>query len=171
VQPLISAQDGLDAAGRLTAEVSIAALVDRLTNRLGEDRVWRAEPHASHVPERAVSRVLALAGKPSVQTWDPDRPRPLRLFARPEPIMALAEIPDDPPRSFQWRGRAHKVVRAEGPERIGEEWWRRPIEAVGPSRVRDYYRVEDDTGARYWLFRTGLYGAGEARWFLHGLFG
>ena len=170
VQALTEAQDGLESAGKLPAEASLAALVDRLTNRLGEDRVWRAEPQASHVPERAVTRKPALEGQ-AAGAWDPDRPRPLRLFARPEPITALAEIPDNPPRSFNWRGRAHRVVRAEGPERIGEEWWRRPIEAVGPGRVRDYYRVEDDTGARYWLFRAGLYGAGEPRWFLHGLFG
>lgn len=171
VAPLVSAQDGLDSAGELPAEASLSALVDRLTNRLGEEAVWRAEPYASHVPERAVARRPALEGKPSSETWDPDRPRPIRLFARPEPITAIAEIPDDPPRQFQWRGRSHRVVRAEGPERIGEEWWRKPIEEVGPARVRDYYRVEDDSGARYWLFRTGLYGAGETRWFLHGLFG
>jgi len=171
VQALVCAQDGLEDAGRLAPEVSLAALVDRLTNRLGEDRVWRAEPYASHVPERAVARVPALEGQTSSETWDPDRPRPLRLFARPEPIEAIAEIPDNPPRQFHWRGRPHRVMRAEGPERIGEEWWRRPIEEVGPARVRDYYRVEDETGARYWLFRTGLYGAGETRWYLHGLFG
>jgi protein ImuB len=171
VAPLIQAQDGLDGAGRLPAEASLSALVDRLINRLGEDAVWRSEPYASHVPERAVVRRRALENHPPPQGWDPDRPRPIRLFARPEPITAIAEIPDDPPRQFQWRGRAHRVVRAEGPERIGDEWWRRPIDEVGPARVRDYYRVEDDSGARYWLFRTGLYGAGETRWFLHGLFG
>lgn len=171
VQALVAAQDGLEDAGRLAPEASLAALVDRLTNRLGEDRVWRAEPYASHVPERAVARVPALEGRASSQTWDPDSPRPLRLFARPEPIKAIAEIPDNPPRQFHWRGRPHRVTRAEGPERIGEEWWRRPIEEVGPARVRDYYRVEDETGARYWLFRTGLYGVGETRWYLHGLFG
>jgi protein ImuB len=113
----------------------------------------------------------ALEGKAASQTWDPESPRPLRLFARPEPIEAIAEIPDNPPRQFHWRGRPHRVMRAEGPERIGEEGWRRPIEEVGPARVRDYYRVEDETGARYWLFRTGLYGADETRWYLHGLFG
>jgi protein ImuB len=171
VQALVAAQDGLEDAGQIAPEVALAALVDRLTNRLGEDRVWRAEPYASHVPERTVTRTPALDGEPSADTWALDRPRPLRLFARPEPITAIAEIPDDPPRQFQWRGRTHRVTRSEGPERIGEEWWRKPIEDVAPNRVRDYYRVEDEAGGRYWLFRTGLYGAGETRWFLHGLFG
>ena len=94
----------------------------------------------------------------------------MRLLARPEPIEAAAPIPDDPPIFFRWRGRLRRVRRAEGPERLAEEWWRRPPGETGPSDVRDYYRVEDETGARYWLFRAGLYG-GEAppKWWLHGL--
>ena len=65
------------------------------------------------------------------------------------------------------RGHAFdEVARAEGPERIGGEWWRDPHE-----RTRDYYRVEDIDGRRFWLFRAGLYGErGEPRWFIHGLF-
>jgi protein ImuB len=96
----------------------------------------------------------------------------VRLFRRPEPIEAIALIPDDPPLQFRWRGRTHKVSKAEGPERIGEEWWRGPIEDTAPDHVRDYYRVEDEAGARFWIFRAGLYSAETpARWWLHGLFG
>ena len=104
--------------------------------------------------------------------WDPERPRPLRLFRRPEPIEAVAPVPDDPPVFFRWRGAGHRVRRAEGPERLAEEWWRRSFEEAGPGRVRDYYRVEDEAGGRFWLFRDGLYAAADPpRWWLHGLFG
>jgi protein ImuB len=97
----------------------------------------------------------------------------VRLFRRPEPLEdVLALTPDDPPRQFRWRGRLHRVSRAEGPERVGEEWWKRQIEAVSVDHVRDYYRVEDAEGGRFWVFRSGLYEAGQpARWWLHGLFG
>ena len=60
-----------------------------------------------------------------------------------------------------------RVARAEGPERIAPEWWIDGESA--PSR--DYFRIEDEAGRRYWLYREGLYGEGEApRWFVHGLF-
>jgi protein ImuB len=150
-------------------EDGLAPLVDRLANRLGEARVWRAEAYPSHIPERAVVRRAALAPAAD-QTWASDRPRPVRLFARPEPIEATAPIPDDPPVFFRWRGRIRRVRRAEGPERLAEEWWRRPPGETGVTDVRDYYRVEDETGARYWLFRAGLYGADDPpKWWLHGL--
>ena len=94
----------------------------------------------------------------------------MRLFARPEPIEAIAALPDDPPLTFRWRGQQHRVRRSEGPERLAEEWWRRPPGETGPAHVRDYYRVEDETGARYWLFRAGLYGSDVTpKWWLHGL--
>ncbi|MGE5501762.1 MAG: DUF6504 family protein, partial [Ignavibacteriales bacterium] len=150
----------------------LAPLIDRLANRLGEDRVWRAEPFESHVPERSVVRRPPLAPKGTARPWDPDRPRPVRLFRRPEPIEAMAPVPDDPPVQFRWRGRLHRVRRAEGPERIGEEWWRKPIDDVSPDHVRDYYRVEDEAGGRFWIFRAGLYSPdAPAKWWLHGLFG
>lgn len=163
---------GSDAAA---AEEGLAALVDRLTNRLGPTRVWRATPVESHVPERSVRAEPPLGGpKDQGAGWDPEAPRPVRLFRRPEPLeQVMALTPDDPPRQFRWRGRTHQVRRAEGPERIGEEWWRRGIEQVSVGHVRDYYRVEDQDGARFWVFRAGLYGdpAAPPKWWLHGLFG
>jgi protein ImuB len=125
----------------------------------------------SHVPELAVARRPPLQ-ETSPAVWDPARPRPVRLFRRPEPIEAMAPIPDDPPIQFRWRGLLHRVRRAEGPERVAEEWWKQPLDEVSPSHVRDYYRVEDQDGARFWLFRAGLYEAGQTpKWWLHGLFG
>jgi protein ImuB len=160
---------GLDTLGEIAPEDGVAPLVDRLANRLGPDRVWRAAPYASHIPERAVVRQEPFAST-TVGGWDKDRPRPVRLLARPEPIDAIATVPDDPPVTFRWRGRVRRVRRSEGPERLAEEWWRRPPGETEPSHVRDYYRVEDDTGARYWLFRAGLYGATDRpKWWMHGL--
>jgi len=94
--------------------------------------------------------------------------RPVRLFAPPEPIEASWLLPDDPPFRFTWRRRAHRVRRADGPERIAEEWWTR-AGAMAVDAIRDYYRVEDAEGRRFWLFRAGLPGS-PPRWFVHGLF-
>jgi protein ImuB len=173
VEPISGRQARLDSAREATLAEGLAPLVDRLTNRLGEDRVWRAAPKESHVPELAVGRTRPLAPAPDTRPWDRETPRPTRLFRRPEPVEGvIALTPDDPPTQFRWRGQVHRVRRAEGPERIGEEWWKGAIEDVHVGHVRDYYRVEDAEGARFWLFRAGLYDAKEApKWWLHGLFG
>jgi protein ImuB len=174
VEPISGRQARLDKALEATVEEGLAPLVDRLTNRLGEDRVWRAAPVESHVPELAVGRVRPLAKPTDARPWDRETPRPTRLFRRPEPVEdVMALTPDDPPTHFRWRGQLHRVRRAEGPERIGEEWWKGAIEDARVGHVRDYYRVEDSDGARFWLFRAGLYGdpATPPRWWLHGLFG
>ncbi|WP_184722414.1 DNA polymerase Y family protein [Caulobacter sp.] len=173
VEPLAAAQDRLDAETGATLDETLAPLIDRLVNRLGENRVWRADPHESHVPERAVVRNAPL-DPPAAAQWDPDRPRPVRLFKRPEAITALAKVPDDPPVQFTWRGRSHRIRRAEGPERIGQEWWRAGVGETdtGPGKIRDYYRVEDDAGGRFWIYRQGFYDGDEApKWWIHGLFG
>ncbi len=169
VETLPEREIRLESIGEIAAEDGIAPLVDRLANRLGEGRVWRADAYPSHIPERAVIRRAPFAPA-APETWAKDRPRPVRLFARPEPIEAMARVPDDPPVFFRWRGQLRRVRRSEGPERLAEEWWRRPPGETGPAHVRDYYRVEDDTGARYWLFRAGLYGGDVTpKWWLHGL--
>lgn len=178
VTPTGPRQRELTQAGRADAEDGLAPLVDRLTNRLGEAAVWRAAPFASHIPERATTRRPALcaekAGADGAR-FDGATPRPLRLLPRPEPVEAIAVAPDDPPRLFRWRGLTRRVRLAEGPERISPEWWRHAFEPEDPAEAiaeRDYYRVEDEAGARFWLFRAGPYG-GESppRWWLHGLFG
>ncbi len=185
VEALGARQGRLDEAAEPAAEEGLAPLVDRLTSRLGAGAVWRADPHPSRLPERAVTRRPPLSppplspaspssplSSPGDDGWDPERPRPLRLFRHPELIEAVAPTPDDPPVFFRWRGVAHRVRRAEGPERLAEDWWRRPPGGADPARARDYYRVEDEAGGRFWLFRDGPYGAGvPPRWWLHGLFG
>jgi protein ImuB len=106
-------------------------------------------------------------------------PRPVRLFTPAEPIDAIWMLPDEPPSWFTWRHRRHRIAQADGPERIAEEWWRpngqltdgQVIEGQGaPGLIRDYYRVEDETGRRFWLFRAGLPGDPPPRWFVHGIF-
>jgi protein ImuB len=101
-------------------------------------------------------------------------PRPVRLFAPPEPIEAFWLLPDDPPFRFTWRRRPHRVRCADGPERIAEEWWSGTDTALAGA-IRDYYRVEDEAGRRFWLVRAGLPGlnanwAPPPRWFVHGVF-
>ena len=95
--------------------------------------------------------------------------RPLRLFERPEEIDAIAEVPDGPPARFQWRRVTHEITHTEGPERIAMEWWR---DDKGRTLTRDYFRVEDQEGRRFWLYREGLYDREtiKPRWFMHGLF-
>ena len=94
--------------------------------------------------------------------------RPLLLLDPPEAVEAIAEVPDGPPYRFRWRGGQHRVARHEGPERIAMPWWQ------GKERdrlTRDYYRVEDIEGRRFWLFRHGLYSEkADPDWYLHGLF-
>jgi protein ImuB len=150
-------------AGKDTAD--LAALIDRLSNRLGTDALAQPAVQESHLPERAV-RFLPVLNKAGAKTWDRDKPRPVRLLPWPEPIKVMALVPDDPPFLFHWRHLAHRVRRADGPERIASEWWRESAEP------RDYYRVENEEGRRFWLYRAGLFQPQVApRWFLHGIFG
>ena len=150
-------------------EAPIAELVDRLSNRLGASRVFRNEPVESDVPERSVRRVPALE-RAGGATWPADLPRPIRLLDPPQPVEAMALLPDHPPLAFTWRRVRHRVRHADGPERIAGEWWKRDGEMRS---VRDYFRVEDDEGRRFWLFRRGDGddpATGDRRWFLHGFF-
>ncbi len=170
VAPLAAAQ--ADLTGRAAHALALAELVDRLALRLGAAHIGRIAPYESHVPERAERRVRGLAAPDWADAARPPGPaRPLRLLPRPEPIEVMAEVPEGPPRAFRWRCVRHRVARAEGPERIAPEWWR---DRGATAAVRDYYRIEDDAGRRFWVFRAGLYGeeaaSGTPRWFLHGLF-
>ncbi len=162
----------LEAGSRRDAR-PLSELVDRLAARLGEHAVTMPVRYESWLPERSERRVPAqrailgtAMGRPLV------RPRPILMFDPPEPIEALAELPDGAPARFTWRRVPRRVARAEGPERLAPEWWQ-PAH-VQRDRTRDYYRVEDEDGVRYWLFREGLYGQDDGKrlpsWWMHGLF-
>jgi protein ImuB len=178
-------QTGLAAADHAG---DLAHLIDRLGARFGLRRITRLVPQDTHIPEFAIAAVPAaedrrrrtddgerkkkdhlssVVCRPSSDSRAP--PRPLRLLTRPEPIEAIAEVPDGPPVRFRWRHVLHQVAHAEGPERIAMEWWR---DQKGRALTRDYFRIESEAGMRVWLYREGLYGEERValRWFLHGLF-
>jgi protein ImuB len=151
-------------------EADVSGLIDILSNRVGESRLYRFAPVASDVPERSVRRVAA-AAPDTGDGWPTHWPRPARLLAPPEPIETVALLPDHPPVQFTWRGSRRRVRRADGPERVFGEWWKRDAELIA---VRDYFQVEDDAGERFWIFRAGDgedAATGSHRWYLHGIFG
>jgi protein ImuB len=144
-----------------------AELIDRLTIRFGREKVLRFMAQDSHDPLRSAIAVPVATPSTGVP-WLHDAtalPRPLHLFSPPQPIEAIAEVPDGPPLQFRWRKVLHQTKAAEGPERIESEWWR-----DGHKQPRDYYRVEDADGSRFWIFREGQFTSMNVRWFMHGLF-
>lgn len=141
----------------------IAELLDNIAGKLGLNTISRYLPVAQHWPERSVKIAHSLQEMPSV-VWPNTLSRPIHLLAKPEPIEVTVPLPDYPPILFLHKKRVYKLVKADGPERIEQEWW------LENGAARDYYRVEDEQGARYWLFRLGQYGHGTPQWFLHGFF-
>jgi len=167
-EPLSLSQADLDAAAE-DHGTALAACIDRLTVRLGPKAVTRPVARASHIPERAQSWQPPLAPVPPSQGALAFHTRPLKLLDRAEPIAVLYASPDGVPQRFRWRGNVREVCRVEGPERIAPEWWRERSTA----RLRDYYRIEDEAGRRYWIYRQGLIGDGRGGvpdWFLQGLY-
>ena len=171
LEPLAPTQ--LQLEGGEIAGGELSALIDRLSTRLGRGRFRRLRPYDTHVPEQAVLALPAVeAGVP--EPWpmpEPGEPplRPIHLFDPPQKIEVVAEVPDGPPHRFRWRRTLHDVMRFEGPERIAAQWWKRDDNG---GSARDYYRIEDSYGRRFWIFRHGLYGSEKANtgWYLHGLF-
>jgi protein ImuB len=145
-------------------DIRLSELLDRLAGRTGMQAIHRFLPDEHYWPERAFKPASSLQEKPST-TWRSDKLRPLRLLKNPERIEVTAPIPDYPPMLFRYNGRIHKIVKADGPERIEQEWW------IQTGQHRDYYRVEDEEGQRYWLFRLGHYDDKTFQWFIHGFFG
>lgn len=171
-EALDAAQAGL---GDENAADAVARLTDRLTARLGEHQVLRLIEQDTHMPEAACVALPARTARAYVCAPLPPQDtllaaRPLRLFARPQPLddEAMAQVPDGPPIRFRWRRVLHDVVASEGPERIAMEWWRQ-AGAIPASPARDYFRVATRAGGRFWLYREGAMGQ-QPRWFVHGLF-
>ena len=173
---------------------AFADLIDRLGARFGVRRVQRLTFHDTHAPEHAGQTQPASAtrnfpnlilrsdaqhrvskdgrsphasSRTGPQSEDVVVDRPPRLFEKPEPVEAMATVPDGPPLRFKWRRRSHEIAAYEGPERVAPEWWR------DASLTRDYFHVEDRNGGRFWLYREGLFGREtlQPRWFMHGMFG
>ncbi|MDB5088608.1 MAG: polymerase [Mucilaginibacter sp.] len=141
-------------------DIALAELLDKLAGKIGAHAIHRYLPAEHYWPECAVKEAASLTETPATH-WRTDRLRPLRMLHAPEPIEVMALLPDYPPKVFTYKGRRHVVEKADGPERIEREWWR------DKGEHRDYYAVEDTSGQRYWLFRSGHYDAAP-QWYLHG---
>jgi protein ImuB len=163
IEPLNLTQDTMLGGGTLQ-DSEVKEMVDRLSNRIGPNSVNSYVPRERYWPERSV-KAVSFSEVSGAETWPQNLLRPIRLLKKPEPIEVTAPVPDYPPMLFRYQNRVHRVKKADGPERIEREWW---LEK-GPSR--DYFKLEDEDGNRYWVFRSGHYMDGEpSRWFLHGLF-
>jgi protein ImuB len=145
-------------------DTGLAELLDRFTDRFGNNCFHRYLPDEHYWPERSIKPSQSL--EETVPTpWKTDQPRPVIILPNPQPIEVTAPIPDYPPMLFRYKGQLHKIVKADGPERIEQEWW------LTEGQHRDYYNVEDEAGQRFWLFRAGHYDAAKTYgWFLHGFF-
>jgi protein ImuB len=164
VEELRNVQENLWEANGSPTKQAIAELLDRISGKMGSGHIHRYLPAEHHWPERSFRSGESLGEEISGE-WKLERPRPLRILPVPEPIQVTAPIPDYPPMLFRYAGSLHKIIKADGPERIEQEWW------LEEGRHRDYYAVEDEEGRRYWLFRSGHYDAERSYgWFIHGFF-
>jgi protein ImuB len=164
VEDVSPTQEKLWAAAGNLEDIGLAELLDRISGKVGADKIHRYLPDEHYWPERSIKLAAGLNEK-SMTTWPVGKPRPICLLPKPQPVEVTAPVPDYPPMLFRYKGKLHKIKKADGPERIEREWW---IEE-GPHR--DYYCVEDEDGQRYWLFRSGHYTPGKPQqWFIHGFF-
>lgn len=142
----------------------LSELIDRISGKIGPNAIQRYLPDEHYWPERSFKKASSLTEEPTTE-WKLDRPRPLRILPTPESIEVTAPIPDYPPMLFRYKNKLHKIIKADGPERIEQEWW------IQDGEHRDYYAVEDEEGCRYWLFRSGHYDEEKKpKWYLHGFF-
>jgi len=154
-------------ASELDDDSTLNELLDRMGLRLGFEHVCRVQIRESLLPEHSTALTsVARVAAPSA-TWPDYRVRPVRLFDPPSPIQIAEIIPGKLPTRIRIGNEMHRIVRAEGPERLMPEWWR---ELPARWSTRDYYRVEDEYGTRLWIFRETARGTASERWFLHGQF-
>ena len=178
----------------------LARLIDRLTSRLGKQRVSRPQLKAEAQPEvsfamqgvaeldmqrwcnhvvRSARKPLEASGRyppPTIAQetrYNRQRPgwalgqqlsidsRPLWHWSSPLEIQCHTKSRTGAPVCLFHSGNWQQVIRSWGPERIETGWWR--------SRAvrREYFRVEIDSGQRFWVFRQ----LPTSQWFLQGNFG
>lgn len=162
VEPLSSSQEAIWNIS-YKREMELAELLDRIAVKVGMNTIHRYLPDEHHWPERSYKLATSL-GEKATTTWQSELPRPVHLLPKPLPIDVTVAIPDYPPTMFKYKSKLHWIKKADGPERIEQEWW------IEQGLYRDYYCVEDTTGARYWLFRLGHYHNNEPKWYIHGFF-
>ncbi|WP_167507750.1 Y-family DNA polymerase [Rhizobium glycinendophyticum] len=155
----------------------LTRFLDQVFARLGERALRLPVSLASHWPDRAATHAPLTDGLKTLGRRDGEQAmkppvrgiRPLRLLTRPEEVEVMSSVPDGPPASFRWRRVQRRITRAEGPERLAPEWW---VDGEN-AEPRDYFRIEDTIGQRYWLYRKGLYEReteNRPTWFLQGMF-
>lgn len=181
VDVVVQAQRDFDT--RAQDNDDVAALIDRIAARIGGDRVVMHLPQDTHIPEKAA---LAMPAQHHLddamravwlERFEDEPPlRPLRMFEPPEQIDVISMFPDGPPAQFTWRKARHRIANVEGLERIAMEWWTHSVN-MNPfdhkeARTRDYFRIEDEEGGRFWLYREGIYQreVRTFRWFMQGIF-
>lgn len=160
---LSAEQEALWAANAAKHETAVAELLDKIAVKLQSGTICRYLPAEHYLPERCFKKAASLQEQPATQ-WPRGLPRPLHLLPLPQPVKVLVALPDYPPMAFYYNGQHHKIIKADGPERIEQEWW------LQQGYYRDYYCLEDEEGLRYWLFRLGDYNNEKPEWFIHGFF-
>ncbi len=164
VETLSKQQEALWSAEEKANLTEVGELLDRIGIKAGKNAIMRYLPQDRHWPENSVKAVNDLQQLPEIE-WPTHKPRPTSLLNQPALIKVSAPIPDYPPMTFIYQGKMHRIVKADGPERIEREWW------LDSGEHRDYYYVEDENGQRYWLFRLGHYNTAlNDKWFIHGFF-
>ena len=149
-------------------EAALDGLIDRLGMRLGFKAVCRCRICESLLPEYTFEFQPVTAPATTSAEWPDNRIRPVCLINPPMRIEVSTMLPDDSPVQFRIGRQLHRIVRAEGPERLTSEWWR---DTSLPWQMRDYYRIEDEQGARFWIFRgvkSASCSSHPTFWFLHG---
>ncbi len=163
-EAVISLQEKLWKLDSGLADIKLSELLDRIASKMGAGCIHRYLPDEHYWPERSYKLANSL-DEQSTTNWKQNSRRPLQLLAKPEPVEVTAPVPDYPPMLFRYKGILHKIIKANGPERIEQEWW------IQQGEHRDYYCVEDENGYRYWLFRSGHYTPEKLyQWFIHGFF-
>lgn len=154
--------EAADLDSDLIAQKEIGFLIDRLATRFGAARILKFQPNDTHIPEKSFYAVSAQSATASKIAWKKIRAtsvvprRPLRMFARSERVNMITTT------QINWCRSTRTIIQQEGPERIAMEWWRHEE----PQSPRDYARMEDADGRRYWLYHN----TANEQWFLHGLF-
>ncbi|MBS1512431.1 MAG: DNA polymerase Y family protein [Bacteroidetes bacterium] len=144
--------------------IAINEFIDRIESKFGKGLIYRYLPADHYWPERSFKRAVSI-NEDFQNKWKNEKIRPVHLLQQPQLIEVTAPVPDYPPMNFRYKGKLHKIIKADGPERIEQEWW------LQEGQHRDYYYVEDDEGKRYWLFRSGHYDVNKTyQWFIHGFF-
>jgi protein ImuB len=163
VEPIACDQTAIWSSADTTDTAAVAELLDKIVSRQGQGVVHRYLPAEHYWPERSYQLAESIHAVPQTG-WRTDLSRPVHLLHRPERIEVTVPLPDYPPMLFRYRGTIHHIRKADGPERVEQEWW------LQQGLFRDYYCVEDERGRRYWLFRSGHYDGSQPQWFIHGFF-